>query len=210
MGIWRTHRPRPVRLNEEVLTPIARILHALPMASLLEHHLVLDFDRPGALARRRIEDQFATNRIKPNRLEFAGPRPFQEHLELVASVEMALDSFPYNGQTNTCECLWMGVPVLTKSGDRFASRVSASIRHRAGLEDWIATSTGDYINPTITKAKDRKALRTLISNQPRPGNNRARIPPPPTLAPLVRCVTFPCHTFPAIAANQCDARSTRH
>jgi predicted O-linked N-acetylglucosamine transferase (SPINDLY family) len=82
-------------------------------------------------------------------------------LELVASVDIALDSFPYNGQTNTCECLWMGVPVLTKSGNRFATRVSASILHRVGLEDWIATSTDDYMNRALTKAKDPQALRIL-------------------------------------------------
>lgn len=153
--------PGPVRLNEEVLTAIAKILQAIPEATLLVHYLVPDFDRPGTLARRRIEDQFAANGIEPSRLEFAGPRPFQEHLELVASVDIALDSFPYNGQTNTCECLWMGVPVLTKSGNRFAGRVSAAILHRAGLQDWIATSTDDYINRAIAKAADHEAIRTL-------------------------------------------------
>jgi hypothetical protein len=153
--------PGPVRLNEEVLAAIAKILQALPEATLLVHYLVPDFDRPDTLARRRIEDQFAANGIEPTRLEFAGPRPFQEHLELVASVDIALDSFPYNGQTNTCECLWMGVPVLTKSGNRFATRVSASILHRVGLEDWIATSTDDYMNRALTKAKDPQALRIL-------------------------------------------------
>lgn len=153
--------PGPVRLNEEVLTAIAKILQAIPEATLLVHYLVPDFDRPETLARRRIEDQFKAQGIEPDRLEFAGPRPFQEHLELVASVDIALDSFPYNGQTNTCECLWMGVPVLTKSGDRFATRVSAAILHRVGLEDWIATSTGDYITRAITKAANPKALRTL-------------------------------------------------
>jgi predicted O-linked N-acetylglucosamine transferase (SPINDLY family) len=156
--------PGPVRLNEEVLTAIANILQGVPDAALLVHYLIPDFDRPGTQARRRIEDQFKSKGIEPNRLEFAGPRPFQEHLELVASVDIALDSFPYNGQTNTCECLWMGVPVLTKSGDRFATRVSAAILHRVGLEDWIATSTDDYITRAITKATDPRVLRTLRQN----------------------------------------------
>jgi predicted O-linked N-acetylglucosamine transferase (SPINDLY family) len=58
----------------------------------------------------------------------------------------------------------MGVPVLTKSGDRFATRVSAAILHRVGLEDWIATSTDDYITRAITKATDPRVLRTLRQN----------------------------------------------
>jgi protein O-GlcNAc transferase len=66
-------------------------------------------------------------------------------LALYNRVHIALDSFPYNGTTTTCEALWMGVPVVTLRGDRHASRVAASLLSQVGLTDWIADSPDDYL-----------------------------------------------------------------
>lgn len=55
-------------------------------------------------------------------------------------IDIALDTFPYNQATNTCEALWMGVPTLTVAGEMHRSRMGASILTAAGLPDWIISS----------------------------------------------------------------------
>jgi predicted O-linked N-acetylglucosamine transferase (SPINDLY family) len=60
-------------------------------------------------------------------------------------IDVALDTFPYNGTTTTCEALWMGVPVVTLTGDTHMSRVGLSLLSAVGHCEWSATTVEDYI-----------------------------------------------------------------
>lgn len=86
-----------------------------------------------------------------------------EHLPLYGQIDIGLDPFPYNGTTTTCESLLMGVPVVTLRGDRFISRVGATLMHNVGLDDWIADSVADYVELAVAKAQNLDGLRTLRS-----------------------------------------------
>ena len=80
-----------------------------------------------------------------------------------AQMDVALDPFPYNGTTTTCEALWMGVPVVTLAGDRHIARVGASLLTAVGHPEWVASSREEYIRIAIGLARDRAgraALRT--------------------------------------------------
>jgi predicted O-linked N-acetylglucosamine transferase (SPINDLY family) len=83
------------------------------------------------------------------------------HLELYGRVDIALDSFPYNGTTTTCEALWMGVPVVTLRGDRHAGRVGASLLTQVGLMDWIAGSPEEYLEIAASLAQDPAKLKDM-------------------------------------------------
>jgi protein O-GlcNAc transferase len=85
------------------------------------------------------------------------------HLALYDQIDIALDPFPYNGTTTTCEALWMGVPVVTLRGDRHAARVGASLLTRAGTTDWIANSLDDYIERALALAGSPQVLSELRS-----------------------------------------------
>ena len=65
------------------------------------------------------------------RVRLYGPTNHYEFLETYNQIDIALDTFPYNGGTTTTEAIWQGVPVVTFWGDRWVSRTSASIL-RAG------------------------------------------------------------------------------
>ena len=83
------------------------------------------------------------------------------HLALYEQIDIALDPFPYNGTTTTCEALWMGVPVVTMRGDRHSARVGASLLTAAGMTDWIAGSADQYVEIASALAADPDALHRL-------------------------------------------------
>jgi predicted O-linked N-acetylglucosamine transferase (SPINDLY family) len=83
------------------------------------------------------------------------------HLALYEQIDIALDPFPYNGTTTTCEALWMGVPVVTLRGDRHCARVGASLLSQVGLTDWIAGSVDDYIEIALALAANPAKLDAL-------------------------------------------------
>jgi len=83
------------------------------------------------------------------------------HLALYEHIDIALDPFPYNGTTTTCEALWMGVPVVTLKGDRHSARVGASLLTQAGMTDWIAGSVDDYVEIALGLAADPAQLHKL-------------------------------------------------
>ena len=83
------------------------------------------------------------------------------HLAVYHQVDIALDPFPYNGTTTTCEALWMGVPVITLRGDRHAGRVGASILTRIGLKEMVAESQNQYLGIGMKFAADMNALENL-------------------------------------------------
>lgn len=86
-----------------------------------------------------------------------------DHLGLYGSVDISLDTYPYNGTTTTCESLWMGVPVVTLLGNRHASRVGASILSRIGMTDLIAESEAAYVESAVMLANDREIMKHLRS-----------------------------------------------
>jgi predicted O-linked N-acetylglucosamine transferase (SPINDLY family) len=84
-----------------------------------------------------------------------------DHIALYHQVDIALDSFPYNGTTTTCESLWMGVPVVTLLGDRHVARVSASLLHAVGHPEWIAANPEEYVRIAADLARDPTRLASI-------------------------------------------------
>jgi predicted O-linked N-acetylglucosamine transferase (SPINDLY family) len=100
---------------------------------------------------------FAQGGIAASRLTFIGKAPPHEYRKTLQSVDIALDSYPVNGATTTCECLWQGLPVLSLAGPRFLSRNGMSILRAAQLPDFAAQSESDLIN-TASLLADNPAL----------------------------------------------------
>ena len=82
----------------------------------------------------------------------------EDHLALYNEIDLALDTTPYNGTTTSFEAIWMGVPVLTQVGDFHAARVSYSILSNLSMDQFIATSTADYIQKAIGFSRDKKSF----------------------------------------------------
>jgi len=149
-----------VKISPDVIALWSKLLQALPDARLLMKGKQLG-DRQTVA---RLLSQFEQNGISADRLEFMSWIPSsEEHLALYNRVHIALDTFPYNGTTTTCEALWMGIPVITLQGNESRSRVGMSILKQVGLDDYIADSPEAYIDIAKGLATDTSKLQTLRS-----------------------------------------------
>ena len=73
----------------------------------------------------------------------------KEHIMKYRNVDLALDTFPYNGVTTTFEALWMNVPVLTLKGFNSNSRCGESINLNADMKFFIANNIEEYIEKAV-------------------------------------------------------------
>jgi protein O-GlcNAc transferase len=152
---------RPGKLNEFVWDVIAEVLRETPNATLLVHFASDELEEYDSAQQRRFTEPLARRGIAKERLTFRGNRFGRSHLDTVAEVDIALDSFPFNGQTTTCDCLWMGVPVVSLRGRIHASRVASSILDRVGLSHLAASTPAEYVQAAVALSSDTAALASL-------------------------------------------------
>jgi predicted O-linked N-acetylglucosamine transferase (SPINDLY family) len=110
----------------------------------------------------RIYAFFESMGINRDRIHLLDLAPsIREHLQSYHQIDIALDTYPYNGTTTTCESLMMGVPVITLEGKAHVSRVSSSILYNTGLRECIAHSPEAYIQKAVQLAQNSGLLAKL-------------------------------------------------
>ena len=85
----------------------------------------------------------------------------EDHLNLYREIDVALDTFPYNGVTTSFEAIWMGVPVLTMAGYNFNSRCGESINKNLNMEQLIAKDEDDYVNKAVNLSNNHDEYTNL-------------------------------------------------
>ncbi|MCU1376861.1 MAG: repeat-containing protein [Actinomycetia bacterium] len=150
------------KVNARTIAMWAGILRELPGSRLLMKAGMLGQEA----AARRLRECFAAHGIDASRLELlVWSEDRAAHLRLYGRADIALDTFPYNGTTTTCEAMWMGVPVVTLAGDAHMSRVGATLLGAAGLDGLVARTPETYIDAAVRLAGDpdrRRALRASL------------------------------------------------
>jgi protein O-GlcNAc transferase len=136
------------KLTDAVLAAWARILRAAPDARLFVKNGALD----DASTRDDLLGRLAALGIDPARVTLEGRSEHFDFLDAYRHVDVALDTFPYNGGTTTTEALWQGVPVLAFDGDRWAARTSKSLLLAAGLRDWVTAGLDAYVDRAVALA----------------------------------------------------------
>jgi predicted O-linked N-acetylglucosamine transferase (SPINDLY family) len=146
------------KVNAETIRTWGGILAAIPESRLVIKAAALDF--PDTV--ERLLDNCERGGIDPARIELRGwAADRRRHLEHYGGIDIALDTFPYNGTTTTCEALWMGVPVITLAGEMHMSRVGATLLRGLGLADLVARDAAEYANIAIALAADSARLKSL-------------------------------------------------
>jgi protein O-GlcNAc transferase len=128
------------KITGEVIASWSRILRGVPGSRLLLRNRALDH----ASNRADFMARFAANGIDTARLILEGGGDHFEFLRTYGRIDIALDAFPYSGATTTAEAIFLGVPMLTFNGDRWAARTSRSILLAAGLGAWVAPDQAGF------------------------------------------------------------------
>ena len=142
------------KINDEVINAWSTILKQVPNSKLIltpsdtaSSHLISDkFDKKGVLNSIKFQSHI---------------KNFNEHLDQYNKIDIALDTFPYNGVTTSFESIWMGVPVLTIKGYNFISRAGESINKNLGLDQLIAENENDYIEKAIFLSMEKNKILNL-------------------------------------------------
>jgi len=141
-----------------VLTVWTRVLAAVPGS----HLLIKNQTASLPVVRERIVQTLAARGVGADRLDTPSwSETTAAHLQAAAGIDIALDTFPYNGTTTICEALLMGSPVITLAGRAHAGRVGLSLLSAVGLADLAATDEDGYVNLAVTLAQDHPRLAAL-------------------------------------------------
>lgn len=158
------------KITPRVMRVWIDIMNRVPGSRLLLKNRSLDNPR----LKQLILDELCKHGADAKRVDLRSPdiSPM-EHLNGYNLLDIALDSFPYNGTTTTCEALWMGAPVIALAGNNHVSRVGVSQMTNLGLPELIARDTNDYVNIAVALANDlprlaalRLGMRERLKNSP--------------------------------------------
>ncbi|OQA00795.1 MAG: hypothetical protein BWY69_01569 [Planctomycetes bacterium ADurb.Bin401] len=145
------------KINSDVIRLWSKILNLNPAS-----RLILRFakgDEPNI--RDFYFNRFEKFGIDRRRIEIGGRLSYSDHLHQYDKIDIALDTFPFNGQTTICEALWMGVPVISMTGDSFASRLGLDILQSVGLEFFAAKTADEYAAKAISLAQNLPSLSKI-------------------------------------------------
>ena len=95
------------------------------------------------------------------RVDFAAYQPRAAYLELYHQIDLGLDTFPYNGHTTSLDSLWMGVPVVSRTGRTAVSRAGLSLLANLGLGELATPSPAEFVRIATTLAGDPGRLAAL-------------------------------------------------
>ena len=142
------------KINSSVVKTWSNILKKIPNSKLIiKSPTKKDIDY--------LENLFDINKVKES-VSFLSPeKEFINHLNLYNKIDIALDTFPWNGVTTSFESIWMGVPVLTLKGYNFNSRCGESINRNINMEELISINENDYIKKAVNLATNQDYLISI-------------------------------------------------
>lgn len=148
---------RFMKLSDEVIA----LWIALLRSNTAAHLRIIDVPdhRRGDAIRHRFHEAGLGDRT-----DFMPTLTGADYWKCLEEIDIALDPFPYTGATTTCDCLWMGLPVITLAGSCGAARSATSLLHGLGLGHWTTTSAEDYIAAASVLANNREELRYVRSS----------------------------------------------
>ncbi|MDM0054917.1 O-linked N-acetylglucosamine transferase, SPINDLY family protein [Variovorax fucosicus] len=148
----------PSKITVEVVALWAKILKRNPFARLMIGSATPDLEN-------ELSAQFLSHGIERHRMVFQRKVSLKEYLALHHQIDLALDTFPYNGGTTTFHSLWMGVPIIALDGNTSLSKVGSSIMRGLGLGNFCSETHEDYVERAVhfsTHLDELSLVRTSL------------------------------------------------
>lgn len=142
------------KITPEMFDIWCKLLHSVPDS-------VLWLLCPRKDIQENLKREAQARGIGSERIIFAPPLPQTQHLGRLQLADLAVDTFPYTSHTTASDALWAGIPLVTKMGETFASRVAASILQSMGLPDLVANDDEEYLNIVLNLAQHPERLETV-------------------------------------------------
>ncbi|MBN3728447.1 O-linked N-acetylglucosamine transferase, SPINDLY family protein, partial [Burkholderia sp. Ac-20379] len=160
------------KLRHDVIAVWARVLHAVPNARM----------RIGAIPNdggtEMLLDWFTAEGIAHDRLDLQPRAQIAVYLQQHHHVDLCLDTFPYTGSTTALNALWMGVPTVTIRGATLAGSAGAVWMSSAGLDQFVARDTDDFVAKAVAFANNPQELAALRSSMRERCRNMTSFQPP--------------------------------
>ena len=117
--------------------------------------------RSSEIFESNLRKEAAHRGLNPDRLIFADRVPANQHLARHELADLFLDTFNVNAHTTASDALWAGLPVVTKAGKQFASRVAASLLKASEMPELITYNDEAYETLIYDLAVDPSKLREI-------------------------------------------------
>jgi predicted O-linked N-acetylglucosamine transferase (SPINDLY family) len=142
------------KILPDVFAAWMRILKAVPGSVLW----LLETNRWASANLRRAA---ADHGVPAQRLVFAPRQPPPEHLARYRVADLSLDTYPYTSHTTASDALWAGCPLVTCTGETFASRVAGSILINAGMRELVTDDLAEYERKVLELATSPGRLQDI-------------------------------------------------
>jgi predicted O-linked N-acetylglucosamine transferase (SPINDLY family) len=113
------------------------------------------------IASKNLKKEIKLKGLDPSRIIFAKKMPLSDHLARHQLASLSIDSFPYTTGVTCSDALWAGLPVLTRIGNSFASRMAASLLTAIGLTEMIVKTKKEYKDLAIEIATNKEKLNQI-------------------------------------------------
>jgi predicted O-linked N-acetylglucosamine transferase (SPINDLY family) len=114
-----------------------------------------------AVGQQNLRNEAASRGVAPERLIFGERLGLPDYMSRYCAADLFLDTLPFNAGTTASDALWAGLPVLTCTGDAFASRMAASLLKTLDLPELVTANLAEYEARAIALATDPARLADL-------------------------------------------------
>jgi predicted O-linked N-acetylglucosamine transferase (SPINDLY family) len=113
------------------------------------------------VAERNLRQEAERCGVDSHRIVFGKYLAQADYLARFRTMDLFLDTLPYNAGTTASDALWAGLPVLTCAGHAFAARVAASLLRAIELPELVTSTTQQYEDKAVQLAENPELLAEI-------------------------------------------------